>query len=146
MRFEDIKFKAKRLKDGSWIEGYFGHYDRNDSNKAHIVERCDNGNFIIASVDPSTVCQYTGRKAENGTPIYEGDIVECTYFNEQGDDTHIRGTVTWEQDVWGFILKDFSFDKENPLYEGYEFIGLPNTDDTESTIKVLHSKFDKEGA
>ena len=29
-------------------------------------------------------------------------------------------------------------------YRGEEYIALPGTDDTESTIKVLHSKFNKE--
>lgn len=79
-------------------------------------------------------------------PIYEGDIVECTYFNEQGDDTYVKGTITWEEDIWGFVLKDYMFENMSVgnRYRGEEYIALPGTDDTESTIKVLYSKFDKE--
>lgn len=137
MEQRKIIFKAKNLINGSWVEGDLLH---GFTDKIIIRDK----EFISHDVDPSTVCQFTGRYAENHVPIYEGDIVECTYFNEQGDDTHVKGTVTWETDVWGYVLKNFGFYEENPLYEGYDYIELPCTDDTESTIKVLYSKFDKE--
>ena len=145
MRLEDIKFKAKRLDNNQWVKGDLIHFQ----NGVGIVPKADNHQDVtsIIGVDPSTVCQYTGRNAENHVPIYEGDVVECTYFNEQGDDTHCTGTVAWEQDVWGFVLKDYMFEDMSVgnCYIGEEYIALPSTDDTESTIKVLGSKFDKEG-
>jgi len=137
----DIKFKAKRLDNSKWVYGSlvktpFGTF----------IEWYEDSICNKVEIDSSTVCQYTGKNAENDIPIYEGDIVECTYFNEQGDDTHVKGTITWEEDIWGFVLKDYMFENMSVgnRYRGEEYIALPGTDDTESTIKVLHSKFDKE--
>lgn len=139
----DIRFKAKRLDNGELCEGSLFVGELPNGAEYALIER---NNEEPIEVDPTTVCQYTGRNAENDVPIYEGDIVECTYFNEQGDDTHCTGTVAWEQDVWGFVLKNYMFDNLSVgnRYRGEEYIGLPCTDDTESIIKVLYSKFDKE--
>lgn len=139
MENRKILFRAKRLDSKQWVEGDLLHSYENGA----IIVPITGGAF---SVVPSTVCQYTGRNAENDIPIYEGDIVECTYFNEQGDDTHVKGTITWEKDVWGFVLGDYVFEDLSigNRYRGEEYIALPSTDDTESTIKVLGSKFDKE--
>ena len=138
----EIKFKAKRLDNGEWAVGDLYHNIRGHD----CIGQLEGKEVMVYPVDPTTVCQYTGKNAENDIPIYEGDIVECTYFNEQGDDTHVKGTITWEEDIWGFVLKDYMFENMSVgnRYRGEEYIALPGTDDTESTIKVLHSKFDKE--
>lgn len=138
----EIKFKAKRLDNGEWAVGDLYHNIRGYD----CIGQLEGKEVMVYPVDPTTVCQYTGKNAENDIPIYEGDIVECTYFNEQGDDTHVKGTITWEEDIWGFVLKDYMFENMSVgnRYRGEEYIALPGTDDTESTIKVLYSKFDKE--
>ena len=140
MKIENIKFKAKTLNLGEWVVGDLIH---------RITDTCiavkDMDDIVYYPVDPSTICQFTGRYAEDYTPIYESDIIECTYFDEQDNDTHVTGVVAWGEDVWGFALKEYMFENLNVgnRYRGEEYIILPCTDDTESVIKVIGNKFDK---
>ena len=68
MRLENIRFKAKTLHDGMWIEGDLKHLTRGGV----AIE----GKHCIMEVDHSTVCQYTGLKDEVGNLIYENDIIQ----------------------------------------------------------------------
>ena len=66
----EILFKAKRLSDGAWVEGfpYWGEYSGAFilQNKAYRRRNARTGeikmgdDIVPIEVDPSTVCQYAG--------------------------------------------------------------------------------------
>lgn len=68
MKVENIKFKAKSILDGAWVQGDLVHKE----DGAICILR--NG-FNVSEVDPATVCQFTGEKDMRGKEIYIGDII-----------------------------------------------------------------------
>lgn len=73
----EILFKAKRLDNGEWIEGYYEKYNnRHYINKE--TDRLNTGGYPIREfieVDENTLCQFTGLTDKHGNKIWENDIV-----------------------------------------------------------------------
>lgn len=100
----EILFKAKRLDNGEWVEGYLVKHPSaiqiGDCSPWYIqvppVDPDDSGGKY--NVDPSTVCQYTGLADKNGKKIFEGDIVrrETAYY---GKHNVYDEPVVWEDDI-----------------------------------------------
>ena len=74
----EILFKAKRLDNGEWAEGYLA---KTRTGQAYILPESEYISFEyqtiaiggFVEVDPSTVCEWTGLIDRDGTKVFEGD-------------------------------------------------------------------------
>lgn len=129
MKIENIKFKAKRLDNGKWVEGYF----YTECGNAYIIENRQKESKLNRNlsyqIDPSTVCQFTGLKDSEGKEIWEGDIVHDSYDLLCIDNLY---EVVYIEEEGAFAFK--SLDK----VDNYEpFVNLLEA-------YVVGNKFDKE--
>lgn len=122
MKIENIKFKAKRLDGKGWVEGYFYA----ECGNTYIIENRQEESMlnrnITYEVDPSTVCQFTGLKDKNGTPIYEGDMIM-----HKDNNAERRGDINWDSKAAAFCF-------------GQDFLVHYLSED----MVVIGNKFDKE--
>ena len=122
MEIGNIKFKAKRIDDNTWVEGYF----YSECGNAYIIENCQKESMlnrnITYEVDPSTVCQFTGLKDTNDVPIFEGDIID---FDGEGE----------------VVFKDGAFYAK---FGKYTECLLCNLVKSGLSVTIVGNKFDKE--
>lgn len=124
MKIENIKFKAKSILDGAWVQGDLIH---KEDGKIAILR---NG-FNVSEVDPSTVCQFTGLKDCKGREVWEGDILQDV------DDDNIKYVVTFGEGA--FFARKVGLYTGIPLHECVGSLGI----DVITYVKVVGNKFDK---
>ena len=72
--------RGKRSDTGEWVEGHL-ITDETDDSKCfigYVIGTDENGaphDLDVVQVDPSTICQCTGIKDDEGTLIFENDVL-----------------------------------------------------------------------
>ena len=122
MKIENIKFKAKRIDGKGWAIGDLLH---SYENGAIIVPIEGGGAF---SVDPSTVCQFTGLKDCEGNEVWEGDILEG---NRKAEIFFAQGA---------FLIRSIDDNGKETLHSLFNYIEWNG----KIMCRVVGNKFDKE--
>lgn len=125
MEINKIKFKAKCIWNGKWVEGYF----YKECENTYIIENKQSESLINRNrpylVEPNTICQFTGLKDQNGKEVWEHDIIECRYF--KGEILFFNGCFRVQ------------------IYNGacFPFTTLFTSDGKIDNCEVIGNKFDK---
>lgn len=127
----EILFKAKRLDNGEWVEGYLVKYPSaiqvGDCSPWYIqvppVDPDDSGGKY--NVDPSTVCEYTGLTDKNGKKVFVGDIIKCS--------KGCPHEVVWLQEYGGTFIGGMPAIYLSDLMPGYAWTGAEEIIATSTT-------------
>lgn len=104
-------FRGKRIDTGEWIVGSLLVDKQQDIDTGEQIEITgiypSEYKDFAKKIDPSTICQCTGRKDKNGKLIYENDIM-VAYYDEENP-----VMAVWRE--CGFVAVENNSDELCPL-------------------------------
>lgn len=92
-------FRGKCKTNGEWVKG--AYYENPYADISYIIRWNGLGIGLneIIEVDPSTVCQCTGRNDKNGKLIWENDIMQAHLDDDFPDDVTVV-KILWHENGW----------------------------------------------
>ena len=126
-------YRAKRTDDGEWVEGYlYGIWER-------IYILCGMTNDVpnMVEVDPSTICQCTGKTDIEKNLIFEHDVVSFldATSTECGYSEHWQaGEVLWDDETASFQVTERLSAESYEVLEDCKVLG--NTIDNPELLEV----------
>lgn len=132
----EILFRAKRIDNGEWVEGYYCKWKQIRRNLGSVKEKVvdciitwmSDGGMSRYEIDSETLCQYTGMTDKNGKRIWENDIVSAW-----SEGKHAIGKVKRRIDGLYIIY---------PAYQKTEFWGLCPDGNGKTEVEVIENIFD----
>lgn len=96
----EILFKAKRIGDDGWVEGYYQKRHNFLGNEEHLIFPVDSHTvWEYTEINPETLCQFTGLCDKNGKRIWENDIL-MAHLDESYPEDAAYETVEWGVAGW----------------------------------------------
>lgn len=108
----EIKFRAKNAKTGSWVYGLISRCPKISKQEEYnkTGKRCSLVTRVANyDVREETIGQYTGCDDSQGTPIWEGDVLE---FTDTDGYRHLKTVVF---DKGAFCFKHAESNELTPL-------------------------------
>lgn len=125
MRMRELLFRAKRIDNGEWVEGF---YSRSPKGNTYITTVGAQGCARPEKVDPETVCQYTGLTDKNGSKIYESDIVDILCEVDE------IGVIEWNDVTASFSVSADGFTADFDNYRGTDLEVIDNIFDNPELV------------
>lgn len=144
-------YRAKRTGNGEWVQGYLfddglpipkrifvggliiGKYNGTADDKWNI-----NG-IDFDEIDPSTICQCTGRKDENENLIFEHDIVsflDMTSTENGYSERYQTGEVLWDDETLSFQVTNRLSAESYEVLQGSDCKVIGNIFDNPELLEV----------
>lgn len=95
----EILFKAKRIANGEWVEGFYMAFADKSFICMDVVEHYCVHALRWFEIDPETLCEFTGRCDKNGKRIWENDIL-MAHLDESYPEDATYETVEWGVAGW----------------------------------------------